>query len=362
MASFITQEEIAKKLGIGRSTVGAALNPRLAGTLRKSLRERILKAAKKFGYQPNHYARIMRYGKSQTIGLLDFNSSKEFNTLLFQAVQKRGYKLLASDVLWFNLNARAAWETLLEAKIEGVILANPSVWFDKSILREIRHLRIPSVSISGVHFPGILQVRSDLYFGMRILTKHLLEAGYRDLLMVAYWPYHIHSQNWCWTILERMKGFKDAIAEYEKEHRCKVKKEIFLFNVPGGDYWSKPFEPGRLATFELLDNRKSLPEVIVYPNDKFAFGGLSALSERSIRVPDDVAIVGGGDNEPFSEYGTIPLTTLSLRNSVMVDKAVELLINSVKSKRMLSSQIIKVPMDLIVRKSCGTKKMKGKRK
>jgi len=65
---MVTIKDIAKSLGVSYSTVSRALNNK-PGVSNKT-RERIIKQAKKMGYQPNDMARGLVKKQSKTIGVI----------------------------------------------------------------------------------------------------------------------------------------------------------------------------------------------------------------------------------------------------------------------------------------------------
>src|SRR6185503_7451304 len=64
---MLTQEQIARKLGVSRQLVTFALSgyPQISEKSRK----RILAAAREMGYRPNPYARALKKGRTGIIGL-----------------------------------------------------------------------------------------------------------------------------------------------------------------------------------------------------------------------------------------------------------------------------------------------------
>src|SRR6185369_8037172 len=98
--SMVTQEQIARKLGISRQLVTFALAgyPQVAEKSRK----RILAAARKMGYRPNPHARALKKGRTGIIALWIPNQisthyahvARELNRLIKQA----GHELVVSEV------------------------------------------------------------------------------------------------------------------------------------------------------------------------------------------------------------------------------------------------------------------------
>src|SRR5262245_1287547 len=65
---MLTQNTIAKRLGMPRATVAAALNPRLEHCVGAALRERIRREASAMGYVPHRAARRLARGRNGHAG------------------------------------------------------------------------------------------------------------------------------------------------------------------------------------------------------------------------------------------------------------------------------------------------------
>ena len=81
-----------------------------------------------------------------------------------------------------------------------------------------------------------------------------------------------------------------------------------------------------------------------------AIGILRALNEHSVRVPEDVSLIGFDDVE-FCQYTTPPLTTIRQDRVAMGSGAVQLLVAMIEGRGEVSPLIL--PTQLIVRKSTG---------
>ena len=110
---------------------------------------------------------------------------------------------------------------------------------------------------------------------------------------------------------------------------------------------------GYRATREWLRNG-DLPSAIFAANDPAAIGAMSAITEAGLRIPEDIAIVGGG-NIHYGDMLRVPLTTVAWSTSEMGQAAARLLIDLVEGKRGTREQQIIVEPELVVRASCGAK-------
>jgi DNA-binding LacI/PurR family transcriptional regulator len=95
--------------------------------------------------------------------------------------------------------------------------------------------------------------------------------------------------------------------------------------------------------------RKNQPTALIVQSDYLAFGVMRAISELKLRIPEDISIISF-DNIEFSNYGMVPLTTMTQS----VDEQAKILIDKLLSK--ISDQDsfperIKLDTKMIVRNS-----------
>ena len=82
------------------------------------------------------------------------------------------------------------------------------------------------------------------------------------------------------------------------------------------------------------------PTCILYPDDFAAFGGINAIRERGLRIPEDVSVVGY-DGIRLARHIEPTLTTLCQGTKLLGQKAGEKLISLIEHpKTTLIEQII----------------------
>jgi LacI family transcriptional regulator len=356
---MITQTEIARRLGVSQRAVAYALSddPEAHKELSKETRQRIVKAAEKLGYRPNRYAQLMRGKKSGVIGMIHFASLVQSVAVraarVAAAIHNAGYQLLADDLLWYPKSAKLVCDSMVDARVEGIVLCNPPQWFPPAELECFRRLKIPVVSISGMEMAGIPQIRADMRQGMFDLTQHLIAIGHRRLTLLASTTDEIVPKAQ-WPTTERIGGFKDALASNPTVHG-----EVVRTNY-ASDTLMDPYRIGMVAMQGLIASGDQLPDVLLCQNDDWALGALAACSEAGLRVPEDIAITGF-DSTVFGAYGTTPLTSVTQANDEMANNAVQLLIQMIHGEKIAAKdKPTKWPCRLVVRKSCGSPVVAGK--
>jgi DNA-binding LacI/PurR family transcriptional regulator len=105
------------------------------------------------------------------------------------------------------------------------------------------------------------------------------------------------------------------------------------------------FASGEILATEYLGLSKRFTAILAL-NDRVAAGMMRTLAEKGINIPEDVSIVGY-DNADFSPYATPSLTTIDPKVETLIERAVEMLMDSASDASAL------VRPSFIVRNSTG---------
>lgn len=194
---------------------------------------------------------------------------------------------------------------------------------------------LPTVSLAYPLGHGHL-VSIDGYQGMRALIFHLVDVhAYSRIALIRAPESHPYAQ-------ERYHAFCDAL------------KEKGLTPDPNLISPAVNWEQGAEAMRALLDERGLQPGVdfqaVVAASDLLAIGALSLMTERGIRVPSDVAVVGFNDIEE-GRLVRPPLTSVSLPFYEQGHRAVEILLTTLAGET--TPEHLKLDSQLLVRQSCG---------
>jgi len=341
--TVITQKELSEILGVHQTTISGVLNQRSNVRVSPETRRRILDAVEQYGYKPSLQAKILRQGRSQLIGILNFrpgNMGLEKMLRTVETLQDKGFSPLINEVFRPD-RAMESLQLFLDLKVSGVIL--------KSIPREIAlqlkevlvEMPVPVVSMEGAYIEGLPWVYPDKAGGIEELTLGLIEKGYRRLALMPSWdegrtplPDYSHAH-------EVTKGFQAAVEK--SRHRLKSVEIIrkMMISDPS-DKEVQLFNRGREITRQLIAERRELPEVLVCNDDQWAMGAIAACFEAGIKVPDEVAITGFG-NSLVGLISPIGLTTINQPSREIVQKAVSILCAAIEARTKPEPEIIKIP-------------------
>lgn len=366
-----TQKDIADVLGVSQSTVALALSEKHRHKLLPETVTMILAKAEQLGYRPQRYARILRKGRSHTIGTV-YGSGVYFAPLerakfLARSAIKAGYQLVAADLEWFGGDEIAAQDYLLGAAIEGVVLCNVSRPIADSWTRFLRERSIPLVSLSSSVSEEVDRVYADMEAAYAEATRHHLALGSRRLaLILPYWSGE-EVQDSSSSSLRRAIGFCKVLEEVGASLKVEPETREVL-RVPDSLYEKESaisaelIYPRKTATCqdafqygcfwaEQVIAANNIPDSVLCSNDEVAAGVLSVCLRKGVSVPQRLKI-SGADNASFSRLCGIPFTTVCQPSQAMAEWAIRRVVELIENPKERSNpQLSYFPCELIVRQS-----------
>jgi LacI family transcriptional regulator len=279
-------------------------------------RQRVQAAVKELGYSPNVAARNLARAASLHIGLLYNNPSAAYLNELLVGVLEQSSQAGCQIVLekCGVRNERAAIDRLLRDGIGGVVLPPPLS--DSNIaLEALRASNVPFISVAtGRPEAEGLSVRIDDQEAAAAMTRHLLSLGHKEIGFIVGAPNQTVSA-------QRRAGFEAALREA---------------GVPVRSEWvrqgSFTYRSGLVAAEQILDSPKP-PTAIFASNDDMAAAAVAVAHRLHLDVPKDVTIVGF-DDTPLATTIWPALTTVRQPVAAMARKAVELLLEEIRLRRL----------------------------
>ncbi|TKJ47745.1 LacI family transcriptional regulator [Candidatus Aerophobetes bacterium Ae_b3a] len=329
--------DVAASAGVSPSTVSLVISG--SSKIRKSTRNRVLRVMEELRFRPNIVARSLRSKKTHTCGLLIETITNPFFTEVALGVEKRarseGFNVILCNTESNARLEREYIETLLSKQIDGLILCALK---DPSYLKTRLGSRYPLVVINermtdlGFDFVGI-----DNLGAVVKAVDHLIKQGHRRIGLVADELVTLGCK-------ERHSGYKKALLAAGLDY-C----EELVQKRPTISY-----QEGLEATRLLLELRHP-PTAIFCISDMMALGAIDGCKKQGLSVPEDMAIIGF-DDVWFSASESIQLTTIRQPQYQMGIEAVNLFLERASGKRKESKQVI-LPTDLVIRRTCGAKRM-----
>ncbi len=328
----VTIQDIAQHLDLAVSTVSKALNN--YHDVSQQTKARVLEAARELGYYPSATARNLRRRRTDKIGFLfsfPITAISEYVSKLITgaiiAAEKEGYNLILYPLLENQLeNLTRICRT---REVDGLLVLNRA-----GIDQTLAILEQEAVSFMLVdrraEQPDISFVSSDHYDGALLIMRHLVGLGHKRIGYTSRPLLGI-------TNRDRLAGYKQVLAE------AGLPFDETLVVPTGVDLHS-----GYHAMNKLLD-LPDPPTAVFAIHDLIAIECLRAATERGLRVPEEVAIVGF-DNWHFSETSKPPLTSVHTPLTEIGRLATETLLARVADNSQPPVRLT-LPVELIVRQS-----------
>jgi DNA-binding LacI/PurR family transcriptional regulator len=340
MTRGVTTYDIAREAGVSRTTVSHILNNHPGITISPKTRERVLATARKLGYVPHSVAQMLVTGRSQTIGLIlsrpDLVAIDAFvPTAIFgfnEACRAQGYRLLMEAIR--DPESEDSYLDLAKSKrIDGLIVINPRKG-DRALRKAIES-KFPILIFGSSGHPHENSIGTEDAQASCRATEHLLSLGHRRIAHISYAPLVYVPAN------KRFEGFRKAL----KAADVPFSKRLFA----EGNFTC---ESGYLAMRQILASGAH-PTAVFAGNDTLALGAMVAVREAGFCIPQEFAVVGY-DDIPLAAFACPPLTTIrthALEQGKIVGEAAIALVKGMETGQRSAI----VPLELIVRESCGAK-------
>jgi|GEM_PF-4369809 LacI family transcriptional regulator len=324
--------DIARELNISHASVASVLTGGSSGT-RVSLKtaEKIRAAARKMNYQPNLHARVLRGGSSKVVGIVIFGLASEIFNHIVESFNKSlrcwEYQTLIAmpsgeDSLEEVLNYMQAFAVDALAVLSYPIAVDPER-FRKALSVWKRPLVLIDPCLDG--FPA---VSIDRAAGMEKLLNFLIQSGKRDFVYLRSLP------NFS---MDKLRGVEETVRKHGLDW-----SDEHIWNLSDN-------HNGYVGAVERLLERKKLPDCVICAGDVTAFGVISELLKRGIRVPEDIGVTGF-DDSPLLQFCPVPVTTLRHPVFEVGASAANLLLQSIQ-KPDGEVKNLHIPPELIIRNS-----------
>ncbi len=334
-----TLSEVARKAGVGTTTVSRVINggqrvdPKTLAKVRRIIDD--------LGYMPNHAARILKGGRTRTIGLVIPSIADPFFSSCAEAAQAIARAHDSVLIVITTHNERDAEvdgvNVLMRHRADGFIIA-PANSRSEVLRKLLDRISIPVVAldrpIEGSQVPSVVANNFD---GAHLATQHLIEHGYRRIACLT-------GETDLYTIHERIRGYQRAIKTAGLE--CIL--DTSIQDYPSAERAVK----GLLAS-------SSPPDAIFTLKNSATVHTFEVLQRLEISVPDVVALLGYDDFEladrvrpsisviqqPIEDFGRVAANLLfeRLRDSPAAN-------GHVRQPRV---QQVQLETRLIRRSSCG---------
>lgn len=334
-----TIKDIANVLNISAAAVSKALHndPRISN----KTKEAVKKIAKNLNYQPNHLASALRSGKSNLVGVIVPRTNSNFFSSVIQNIEevlnKEGYNIIITQSNESFKKECNNIDTLLFTQVDGIIASMANETINLEYYEKIKSKGIPLILFDrGENDLNVDYIGINDYDSSHMIVEHLVEQGCKRIA-------HIGGYKHTRIFNNRIRGYVDAL----KKYHLPLDNELLIES-------SLTIEDGRVKMTELLA-LKNKPDAVYVAGDYAALGALQILNENHINIPNDIALVGFG-NEPFTAMVTPTITSIDQHSDEIGKQAAKTFLAHME-KGSISQTLNKIILDaeLIIRDSSNIK-------
>jgi len=328
-----TLTSIAASAGVSVSTVSKVLNGRT--DVSPDTRERIGQLLRKHGYQPGPRLGFgvvdLLLGSGECLGTGGHSPwAEELIYGTVPAASEAGHSVVVTPVG----SAAEFYQWLTQATARGTHGALSVLHLPRGAeLKQLAAAGIPVVVIDPAQEPdaAVRSVGTTNWQSGLSAARHLIELGHARIAAITG-PASL------WSSRARLDGFRAAMLEagLAVDERLVRRDELMVVG-------------GRTQAAVLLD-QPDPPTAIVAGNDAQAFGVLQALTERGLRAPGDVSVVGF-DDVPVASWSAPALTTVRQPLAAMAATAFRML--RAADDAAPHAQHVELATALVVRDSTG---------
>ncbi|PSL37507.1 LacI family transcriptional regulator [Labedella gwakjiensis] len=331
--SRITLKDVGEHVGVSAKTVSNVVND--TGWVTEELKARVRSAIKELGYRPNAAARQLRSGRSGMIAVALPDLAQpyfaELASALVRAAEARSITVLVNQT-----NGQAEAERRISNGVgipvmDGLILSALALTAEDLSDR----LDTTPIVLLGEHigvspFP---HVAVDSIAAAQAATAHLIASGRRRIAAIG-----AQTGQATETADLRLEGYKAALdaagIPLDESLVCTVDQFVRA--------------DGAAAASSLLDAGAEFDAVFAF-NDLLALGAMHEFTERGLRIPDDVAVMGFDDIEE-ARFSSPALSTVSPDTDAIARCALDLLLNEASDAENRDIEMT-IPFEIVKRAS-----------
>ncbi len=313
----ISIKDVALKAGVSIASVSYVLNNKIDSRIPQETIDKVKHAAEELNYRPNNIAKSLKTQRTHIIGLVVADIANPYFSQLARIIEdeanKLGYTLLIGSSDENAEKFEALINMFADRQADGLIIA-PVENSEKCLLK-LQKQKIPFVLIdrylSGVEADSIQINNYDI---SQKVTEHLINGGYKNILLVAYKTELQH-------LLQRTQAFLNTLEKHQIQN-----SQVLLADK---DYIDRDINTG----LENMLQNAVKPDAIFFTSNKLAVSGLKKLTQLGINIPQDIAVAAFDETEAY-ELFPVPLTYVKQPLSAIGTTAVKMLNEKINIKNL----------------------------
>ena len=328
-----TLKDVAKLACVDVSTVSRALNN--TSYVHPDTKAKIYAAAKELGYHPNIMAQALRQGRRHTIGVVVPRLHLAIFSEILQGIEEEAQRLGYTTMVCVTEDdpkvEKERLNRLRSGFVDGIIVA--ATGRNGRLLRDIQASGVAVLQIVRRQDPKISSIVADYEACGYDAVQYLYRKGCRRIGMIDgaqhLAPYQL-----------RLDGYKRAAAELGLD--TILSESTRAVNT---------FEYGYECANQLLDETPGL-DAIIASVDVQGLGAIRALSERGLRIPEEIRVMSLTGHEVGAMLET-SMTSMEMPAHEMGAKAARMLVDEIEAEagKKPGAQHLSFAVSLVERES-----------
>lgn len=313
-------KDIAKIAGVGVGTVSRVINN--CPDVSEKTRRKDSKIIEKYNYVPNNNARLLKMNDTKNIcvfvrGVYNPFFSEIVNYIR-EEISKAGYFMILQQEEYKNgtEEIKSMLSLIKENKLKGIISLGAQLYnIDTKLFNEIK---IPIVFTSADvlkdnDIDSISTIKVENRYSSYNGVKYLINKGHRNIAIL------LGDINDKGISIERFNGYKRALFE-----------ENFLVNKKYIKYGKYECKSAYEKTLELLEESKEVTAIFAI-SDLMAVGAAKAITDKGLRVGEDIALLGF-DGMDMTKYYFPGISTIEQPKERLAKESINLLLDLINKK------------------------------
>lgn len=326
-----TIRDVAAMAGVSPATVSRVLNGKQ--DVAADLRHRVLAAVTELGYRRNGAARSLRTRAAMVLGLIISDITNPFFTAVVRGAEDRaqlaGYSVVLANADEDLAKEARYLEVAAAEQLAGVLLSPASA--RRTSIDVLLERGIPVVTIDRrLTAAPVDSVTVDNHLAALRAGQHLVAQGCQRVGLVAG-PVRTT------TGATRLAGYRAALRA--------AGRAVDPSLVAYADFRT---EGGYVATRKLLQQRQP-PDGLLFSNNLMTVGGLQAIAEAGLAIPDEIAVVAF-DDAIWTTALRPPLTVVAQPTYKIGQTAAQLMLRRIEGQTFPPRRVV-LRAELIVRAS-----------
>ena len=275
MAKYVTILDIAKELGISKSTVSRALSGDTSNVKAATI-EKILDTARRMGYHRNELAVNLRKQSTHNIGIIipEIITSFYMNFVnhVQQILRKEGYKVIIAVSNENPEQERENIQMMEQIRVDGILMSVCDKDKNQDLYNKVIGRGIPIVFFDRtLERKQASQVRMDDNIMSFFMVESLIGQGRKHIV-------HIPGPSYIRNGYDRLAGYREAL----EKHLLPYDANYVLPPALSADEGAKVME-------DFLQKHITFDAVFGF-TETALLGAKTILQKHGFRIPEDVAL------------------------------------------------------------------------